>query len=121
MLLLLLLLLLLLFSDDVEEFSAKCYYTCDSFLVLENLNASGFTMEDRMSGLGLDQCLLVMRTLARFHASSVILYQQDPRIFKKFDISIATELVQDKFLENFWTGNIFTLFFINRFQKYKCS
>lgn len=92
------------FPDSFDAFTAKCYSTCKSFLVLEDLKASGFKMEDRRIGLDLDQCLLVMRTLARFHASSVILRQQNPRIFEKFDGSVFAEDVLLESMENIWSG-----------------
>ncbi|KAL2717335.1 uncharacterized protein V1478_013035 [Vespula squamosa] len=41
------------------------------FLVIEDLATLGFRMADRQAGLDLSHCLLAMRGLARFHASSV--------------------------------------------------
>lgn len=47
-----------------------------SFLVLEDLAAQGFRMADKRSGLDLDHCILVMRGLAKFHATSVAVYEK---------------------------------------------
>lgn len=41
------------------------------FLVIEDLATLGFRMADRQAGLDLSHCLLAVRGLARFHASSV--------------------------------------------------
>jgi hypothetical protein len=66
-------------------------YACQSFLVLEDLSAVGFRMMDRLEGLDLDHCLLVMRSLARFHAASVALHEQDPDSLKQYDVSFYSE------------------------------
>lgn len=47
-----------------------------SFLVLEDLGARGFRLANRQLGLDRDHCVLVMRRLARFHASSIALYEK---------------------------------------------
>ena len=46
------------------------------FIVMEDLSALGFRMADRMCGLDLDHCILALRGLARFHASSVAVCEQ---------------------------------------------
>lgn len=74
-----------------EPISAKCMYACQSFLVLEDLSAVGFRMMDRLEGLDLDHCLLVMRSLARFHAASVALHEQDPDSLKQYEVSFYSE------------------------------
>jgi hypothetical protein len=56
-------------------------------VVLEDLAAAGFKMGERRKGLDLAHCLLVMRTLARFHAASVVLHEQDPESMKEYDSS----------------------------------
>ncbi|OXU23988.1 hypothetical protein TSAR_016853 [Trichomalopsis sarcophagae] len=48
-------------------------------LVIEDLAPLGFRMADRQAGLDMDHCLLAIRGLARFHASSVALCEKEPR------------------------------------------
>lgn len=53
-----------------------------SFLILEDLKPQGFRMAVRHRGLGLRHCLLALRSLARYHASSAALLHEDPSIAK---------------------------------------
>ncbi|CAB0032799.1 unnamed protein product [Trichogramma brassicae] len=47
-------------------------------LVIEDLQPLGFRMADRESGLDYPHCLLAVKGLARFHASSVALCEKEP-------------------------------------------
>ncbi|XP_069690915.1 uncharacterized protein [Periplaneta americana] len=72
-----------------QSFAAKYFYSHSdetaSSIVLEDLKVKDFRLADnRMSGLDLKHCLLVMKTIARFHAASLVLYQKDPAMFKPF-------------------------------------
>jgi hypothetical protein len=80
-----------LLSGSFETLSPSCIYSCKSFLVLEDLSTSGFSMLDRFQGLDLDHCLLALRTLARFHAASVVLYQQDPDSMTEYEVNFFSE------------------------------
>ncbi|XP_035717713.1 uncharacterized protein LOC118439765 isoform X2 [Vespa mandarinia] len=53
------------------------------FLVMEDLAPLGFRMADRQAGLDLPHCLLAIRGLARFHASSIAVCEKEPN-HKKF-------------------------------------
>ncbi|XP_043277853.1 uncharacterized protein [Venturia canescens] len=53
-----------------------------SFLILEDMLAAGFHVVNRQIGLDLNHSRLVMRKLAKFHASSVALYEKDPDFIK---------------------------------------
>jgi hypothetical protein len=48
-------------------------------------------MLDRLQGLDLDHSLLVMRTLAKFHAASAVLHQQDPESMKEYEVNFFSE------------------------------
>ncbi|XP_011501669.1 PREDICTED: uncharacterized protein LOC105365253 [Ceratosolen solmsi marchali] len=63
-------------------FSGRGLYTQikPSLLIMEDLAPLGFRMADRLNGLDDDHSLLAIRSLARFHASSVALCEKDPSV-----------------------------------------
>jgi hypothetical protein len=72
--------------------------------VLEDLCAEGFKMAERRQGLDLAHCLLVMRLLARFHAASVVLHDQDPESMSIYEQSFFSEPIIREGLRNFFSG-----------------
>jgi hypothetical protein len=91
-------------AADFEPLSPKCIQAYKGFLVLEDLSAVGFRMLDRLQGLDLDHCLLVMRALAKFHAASVVLHQQDPDSMKEYEVNFFSETsIKDK-MKRFFKG-----------------
>lgn len=61
-------------SLNEDVLSAEVYYTqlqSPPVLVLEDLKSFGFRMASRQTGLDLPHSELAMKSLARFHASSV--------------------------------------------------
>ncbi|XP_058818107.1 uncharacterized protein LOC131681365 [Topomyia yanbarensis] len=60
-----------------EMFAARIYYaTTDPvrMIVFQDLNALGFAMADRTAGgLSFDHCAVIMRKIAKFHASSMLM------------------------------------------------
>jgi hypothetical protein len=92
------------FTGNFEPITPKCIYACKTFLVLEDLSAAGFRMGERRKGLDLDHCLLVMRTVARFHAASVVLHEQDPDSMKEYSNSFFTEPGVDKTWSPYLSG-----------------
>ncbi|XP_069701071.1 uncharacterized protein [Periplaneta americana] len=95
--------------DGFEPLFPRCFYACRAFLVMENLTAAGFKMADRLVGLDLQPSLLVMRTIARFHAASVILHQRDPDSMRKFLISFFHEPSSEYNFTKFASGMANTL------------
>ncbi|XP_069701077.1 uncharacterized protein [Periplaneta americana] len=77
--------------DSFEPLAPRCYYACKSFLVLEDMMTQGFRMCDRLQGLDLQQSLQAVRTVARFHASSLALLEQDPGCMDEYAVSFFTE------------------------------
>ncbi|XP_069690916.1 uncharacterized protein [Periplaneta americana] len=93
-----------------QPFAAKYLYShtdeTASSIVLEDLKQSGFRLADnRKSGLDLKHCLLVMKTIARFHAASLVQYQKDPAMFKPFMDTIYS-IDKDIGLKEFLAGNV---------------
>ncbi|KAJ9582748.1 hypothetical protein L9F63_022893 [Diploptera punctata] len=92
-----------------ERFGAEYIYSItDSdkpVIVLEDLKKLGFTMAERLNGLDMDHCLLVLRSLARFHAISLALREENPNMFQKFSTTIFCEEMRSD-LETFFTVNI---------------
>jgi hypothetical protein len=61
-------------------------------------------MLDRLQGLDLDHCLQVMRALAKFHAASVVLHQQDPDSMKEYEVNFFSEPSLYNSWKNFFSG-----------------
>ena len=82
-------------SENIQPFAAKCLYS--QFrpqviaIVLEDLKVQGFKMAERTKGLDMDHCSLVLRTLARYHATTAVLYKQNPDFFRSFNDSVFDE------------------------------
>ncbi|XP_069690951.1 uncharacterized protein [Periplaneta americana] len=97
-------------SLNNQPFSAKYLYSDShetaSSIVLEDLKVNGFRLADnRISGLDLKHCLLVMKTIARFHAASLVQYEKDPTIFEPFMDNMFS-IDEDIGIEAFFTENI---------------
>lgn len=83
--------LLLKVFPNHEKFYAECYFhevrsNQIACLALEDLHQSGFKMADRVKGLDLDHTTLVLQSLAKFHASSLILLDNDPETLDLHDM-----------------------------------
>ena len=87
-----------------EPVAARHVFSRNGVLVMEDLSASGFKMLDRMTGLDLHHSLLVMRTLAKFHASSVIAYEEEPGLYHAFMCSMYLEPPVQKLQSTFFVG-----------------
>lgn len=75
----------------------RCYDASfeHSYLVLDDLCASGYAVQPRLDGLDVPQLRLLLTKLAKFHAASAVLVHSDPQVAVPF----ATE--------PYATGNIF--------------
>ncbi|KAH0548878.1 uncharacterized protein LOC123261583 [Cotesia glomerata] len=65
-----------------KKLSGRCLYTQEKdppLLIIEDLAPLGFRMADRQAGLDLHHCILALRGLAKFHASSVAVYEKTPK------------------------------------------
>ncbi|KAJ9581047.1 hypothetical protein L9F63_023771 [Diploptera punctata] len=64
-------------AKTIQPFAAKCFFTnTDTWheaIMLEDLKKKGFRLAKVSLGLDLEHCLLVMRTIAQYHAASLAL------------------------------------------------
>lgn len=57
-------------------------------IVFEDLRDAGFVMADRNNGLDKEHCSLMLKHLAKLHASSYVLGLEQPEYMKKFDFGL---------------------------------
>uniref|UniRef100_A0A1Q3FNC1 Putative ecdysteroid kinase n=1 Tax=Culex tarsalis TaxID=7177 RepID=A0A1Q3FNC1_CULTA len=70
---------------DPVKISPTCNYTTDdpkTMLVFDDLKKCGYQMVDRRIGLDLEQTKLVLKKLAKLHACSAIVYQEDTAVME---------------------------------------
>ncbi|KAJ9581045.1 hypothetical protein L9F63_023769 [Diploptera punctata] len=75
-----------------QPFGAKCFYSTTEpwyeAIVLEDLKKEGFQLATVDLGLDLKHCMLVIRSIAQYHASSMVLYSKDKTCFEPFKESL---------------------------------
>lgn len=62
-------------NNDENKLHARCLISERNeheFYVLENLNSLGYYCADRLNGLSLEQALVLMQKIAKFHAASML-------------------------------------------------
>ena len=73
---------------NYQPFAAKCIYlhkeSPHEAIVMEDLNREGFRLANINLGLDIKHCLLVVRTIAQYHAASLVLVQKTPNCFQPF-------------------------------------
>lgn len=72
---------------DQSPFGALCYYNDvppNEVLVLEDLRPSGFVLADRFQGFDMEHTTLVLTSLAKLHAASVIINENNPDLMEPF-------------------------------------
>lgn len=75
------------------KFGPDFYYSTDdeSVFFMENLTNDGYCLGDRINGLDLNHCKLIIERMAKFHAASMVLSEQNPEIYKNFKDGIFKE------------------------------
>lgn len=76
-----------------DQISATCYYTQGpphEAIVIEDLRPAGFVLGNRFEGLDMDHSILVLNSLAKLHAASLVLKKENPESL-------------DNFMTSFWT------------------
>lgn len=85
------------FPEDtpyVAPDSYKCYR--ENTLVMEDLGESGYKMANRQNQLDFDHCAATLRTLARFHALSVKVKEEDPELIESVTSEFYVEENREK-------------------------
>jgi hypothetical protein len=73
-----------------------CYKTSRPHtLILEDLMTLGFKMADRRARLDLAHCKVAVKSLARFHAMSVALHDEDPTSMDAYAESVYIDINRD--------------------------
>lgn len=73
-------------------------------IVLEDLSLKKFVMADRKIGLDSNHIKLSLKKLAKFHAVSMVLIEEDPKALEKFDIGMFSR--QTSAFNSFFCGNM---------------
>ena len=83
------------YPDSIQQFAPLCYFSHlgppGSILVFEDLKTQSFRLPERSLGLDMAQSLLVVRCLAKMHASSAILLDREPDLTQVFSQSAYKE------------------------------
>lgn len=83
-----------------------CYKTSRPHtLILEDLMTSGFKMADRRARLDLAHCKMTVKNLARFHAMSLALYDEDPTSMDEYSEKVYNDTSREMMM-NFITSAI---------------
>ncbi|KAL7728368.1 hypothetical protein ACLKA6_007460 [Drosophila palustris] len=73
---------------DKSQIAPKCYYTTESpepFLILEDMQLSGFENFERGRLLNLDYVLPTIEKLAKLHACSALIAKENPEVLEFFN------------------------------------
>lgn len=73
------------------KLAATLYYselTPNRIIAMEDLGVEGFTIRNRFTGLNLEECLTVAKSLAEFHATSMAILKTSPALVETFSDSI---------------------------------
>ncbi|XP_063223194.1 uncharacterized protein LOC134531422 [Bacillus rossius redtenbacheri] len=90
------------------HFAARLIYSENDMHVLavQDLTSEGFKMAERRQGLALTHCSLVMRALARYHAVSVSLHDEDPCLIESFKENFVTEETSTAVIKKIYESSI---------------
>ncbi|KAJ9595289.1 hypothetical protein L9F63_027327 [Diploptera punctata] len=81
------------FSKNVNAFLKEITMYEKILPAMNHLKKSGFSLLDRRERLDFEQSLLVIRSIAKFHALSIVLHREDPKIMETFSEGHYTKLM----------------------------
>ncbi|XP_068158779.1 LOW QUALITY PROTEIN: uncharacterized protein [Drosophila tropicalis] len=99
---------------DGTKFGAKCFYTTRQpiqTIVFDDLTQYGYKLANRQSGLNEEHCVIILKKLGKFHASSMILAEKEPSVREHFTSGMLDEnyiRTNERFI-NFMTLQLRTL------------
>lgn len=108
----------LLKYDETIRFIPKCYLTTlvpKKIIVLDDLVANGFKMQNRMVGLDLEHCKIFFKSLAQYHALTASYYVEYGNFGKIFHESHFRMEVRNNYDK--WMNKIYPEF-LNIFTRY---
>ncbi|XP_073828787.1 uncharacterized protein [Musca autumnalis] len=77
------------------KFGAKCFYTTGEpmqTIVFDDLTQYGYKLASRQKGLNEEHCVVILRKLAKFHASSMVLLEKNPSLKEHFKGGMLDEM-----------------------------
>ncbi|PSN45249.1 hypothetical protein C0J52_06999 [Blattella germanica] len=91
-------------ADGVDGFSwtCECYFTRPDIVVLEDLTVSGFKQTVYRKPLDYNHCVLMLKTLAHFHASTIIYEEKEPKTSNVGKACSLLDKYKDIFFETEW-------------------
>ncbi|XP_012285643.1 uncharacterized protein LOC105702567 [Orussus abietinus] len=60
-------------------------------IVMEDLGTRGFALKNRQKGLSMAHTVMTIETIAKFHAGSVALYEEEPDLIRSFKRGVISE------------------------------
>ncbi|XP_017093160.2 uncharacterized protein [Drosophila bipectinata] len=99
---------------DGSKFGAKCLYTTREpiqTIVFDDLTQYGYKLASRQSGLNEEHCVVILKKLGKFHASSMLLAEKEPSVREHFTTGMLDEnyiRTNERFI-NFMTLQLRTL------------
>ncbi|EEB19408.1 conserved hypothetical protein [Pediculus humanus corporis] len=91
---------------EMNKIGPECYYyekSPNDVIIMEDLKEKNFVNVNRMDGLDEEHTTMVLETLAKFHASSMVLKKNNPELFEIFKKQIWSEENSDMVKE--FTGS----------------
>lgn len=87
-------------DDETDDnLLAKSYFSAEkNIVILEDLKVKGYKMVVRQEQLDFDHSVLALKSLAKFHAGSVVLHERDPEFIEKIGAEV---LFNDGFKETY--------------------
>ncbi|KAH8368737.1 hypothetical protein KR084_010146, partial [Drosophila pseudotakahashii] len=79
---------------DGSKFGAKCLYTTREpiqTIVFDDLTQYGYKLASRQSGLNEEHCVVILKKLGKFHASSMVMAEKEPSVREHFTTGMLDE------------------------------
>ncbi|XP_075226765.1 uncharacterized protein LOC142327521 [Lycorma delicatula] len=86
---------------EYDKLTPKSYLSNEEgIIVMEDLSFHGYKMANRTQRLDFDHCVLALKSIAKFHAASVILHEKNPELVEKVgkELFFHKNLKENEFL-----------------------